>query len=51
VAGVIYFLIVVPMNQITSRRKKADVVDSTPVVLPQDIALFQEIRDLLKQRA
>jgi len=50
VAGVIYFLIVVPMNQINSRRKKANVVDSTPVALPQDIVLLQEIRDLLKQQ-
>ena len=48
VAAVVYFLIVVPMNKITARRVKEVATPATPV-LPEDIALLREIRDLLKK--
>lgn len=48
VAAVVYFLIVVPMNKITARRVKEVATPATPV-LPEDIALLREIRDLLRK--
>jgi large conductance mechanosensitive channel len=50
VLAILYFLIVVPMNVIAARRRKAEAIDATPVTPPQNILLLQEIRDLLKQR-
>ena len=49
VAAIVYFVIVAPMNKIMEMRKKGEVpeVEATP----EDIALLQEIRDLLKTRA
>ena len=46
VAAIVYFVIVAPMNKIMEMRKKGQVdeVEATP----EDIALLQEIRDLLK---
>jgi large conductance mechanosensitive channel len=49
VAAVVYFLIVVPMNKLTSLRRKPAEEEAAPV--PEDIALLTEIRDLLAQRA
>lgn len=50
VAAVLYFLIVMPMNQIIARRRHVEASESTPVSVSEDIALLQEIRDLLKQQ-
>ncbi|HEY6796835.1 MAG TPA: large conductance mechanosensitive channel protein MscL [Kineosporiaceae bacterium] len=47
VAAAVYFLIVVPMNQLSRLRRRPD--DATPTV-PEDIALLTEIRDLLAAR-
>lgn len=46
VAGVLYFLVVTPMNQVKARLAR----DTKPAATPEDIALLREIRDLLKQR-
>lgn len=46
VAGVLYFLVVTPMNQVKARLAR----DTKPAATSEDIALLREIRDLLKQR-
>ncbi|MBI3429832.1 MAG: large conductance mechanosensitive channel protein MscL [Actinobacteria bacterium] len=51
VAAVLYFFVVTPMNTILVRRQKNDLVEPGPVVIPEDIALLKEIRDLLKSKA
>jgi large conductance mechanosensitive channel len=48
VAAVIYFVIVVPMNVILTRRKRGE--EPEVEATPEDIALLQEIRDLLRDR-
>jgi large conductance mechanosensitive channel len=48
VAAVIYFLIVVPLNTLMTRRKRGE--EPEVVATPEDIALLQEIRDLLRDR-
>lgn len=47
VAGVLYFLVITPMNQL-----KARLLHEAPKanVTPEDIVLLREIRDLLRQR-
>ncbi|HEX8973502.1 large conductance mechanosensitive channel protein MscL [Oryzihumus sp.] len=47
-AGVVYFLIVAPMNAIAERRKRGQ--EPEPKAPAEDILLLQEIRDLLRQR-
>ena len=49
VAAVLYFFIVVPMNRILAKRKREEV--AAPSVTPEDVALLQEIRDLLKKQS
>ena len=48
IAAVVYFLVIVPMNHLLSMRKRGEVpeVEATP----EDVALLQEIRDLLRDR-
>ncbi len=46
VAAAVYFLIVAPLNAFQARHKGAD----EPEVVPEDIALLREIRDLLASR-
>lgn len=46
VAGVLFFLVVTPMNQLKARLAR----ETKPATTPEDIALLREIRDLLKQR-
>jgi len=46
VAAVIYFVIVVPIGHLMERRKRGE--EPEVVATPEDIALLQEIRDLLK---
>ena len=48
VAAVVYFLVVVPMNVIMTRRKRGE--EPEVEATPEDIALLQEIRDLLRDR-
>jgi large conductance mechanosensitive channel len=48
VAAVIYFLIVVPMNLLMERRRRGE--EPEPAAPAEDIALLQEIRDLLRDR-
>ena len=50
VAAVMYFFIVTPMNRIAARRHRGEKIDTPPVSTPPDIALLQEIRDLLKNQ-
>lgn len=49
VAAAIFFLVIKPINAITARRKRGEVTEDEPT--PEDIALLQEIRDLLRQQA
>lgn len=46
IAAIVYFVIVLPVNKLMEMRKKGQVeeVEATP----EDVALLQEIRDLLK---
>jgi large conductance mechanosensitive channel len=48
-AAVVYFIFVVPMKALAERRKRGEEV--APTVIPEDVALLQEIRDLLAQRS
>ena len=48
VAGVVYFVVVVPMNKLAERRRRGQ--EPEPVAPPEDILLLQQIRDLLQQR-
>lgn len=48
-AAVVYFIFVVPMKHLTERRKRGEV--PAPSVVPDDVALLREIRDLLAQRS
>jgi large conductance mechanosensitive channel len=48
VAAVIYFFIIVPMNLLAERRKRGEEPESAAPA--EDIALLQEIRDLLRDR-
>ena len=48
VAAVIYFFVVVPMNTLLEMRKRGQVEQVSAT--PEDIALLQEIRDLLAER-
>lgn len=51
VAAVLYFLVVLPMNHVKERQKRGVVAGETPTPVPDDIALLQEIRDLLKRQS
>jgi large conductance mechanosensitive channel len=48
VAAAVYFLVVLPMNHLVERRKKG--LEPEADETPEDIALLQEIRDLLAAR-
>jgi large conductance mechanosensitive channel len=48
VAAVVYFLVVAPMNALLERRKRGE--EPEVEATPEDIALLQEIRDLLANR-
>lgn len=48
VAAVVYFVFVAPMNAIMERRKRGE--EPEVEATPEDIALLQEIRDLLRAR-
>lgn len=49
VAAAIYFFVVVPVNKLRARRRHG--VGTEPDAVPEDVALLQEIRDLLRTRA
>lgn len=51
VVAVLYFFIVMPMNRIRERRQRGVVANAAPIPVPDDIALLQEIRYLLKSQA
>ena len=51
VAVVLYFLIVLPMNRIKERKQRGLGANEEPIPVPDDIALLQEIRDLLKHQS
>jgi large conductance mechanosensitive channel len=51
VAAILYFLVVAPMNRIKARRTRATATNVEPLPVPDDIALLQEIRDLLKTKS
>ena len=46
VAAVVYFVVVVPVTRLLERRRTGE--EPEVVATPEDIALLQEIRDLLK---
>ena len=46
VAFVVYFVVVVPVQRLMERRKRGE--EPEAVATPEDIALLQEIRDLLR---
>ncbi|MBA3743389.1 large conductance mechanosensitive channel protein MscL [Sporichthya sp.] len=48
-AAVVYFAFVVPMKTLAERHKRGEV--PAPSVVPDDVALLREIRDLLAQRS
>ncbi|MGN6245726.1 MAG: large conductance mechanosensitive channel protein MscL [Motilibacteraceae bacterium] len=48
-AVVVYFLVVVPMNKLMERRKRGEVPEVAAT--PEDVALLQEIRDILRDRS
>ncbi|MFI7588799.1 large conductance mechanosensitive channel protein MscL [Spongisporangium articulatum] len=48
VAAVVYFAVVMPMNKLMELRKRGEVPEVAAT--PEDIALLQEIRDLLRDR-
>ncbi len=48
VAAIVYFAVVVPVNALLARRKRGQEPDVQAT--PEDIALLQEIRDLLANR-
>lgn len=45
VAGVLYFIVVTPMNRIRARRQPSD---QPTAITPEDVVLLREIRDLLR---
>jgi len=47
-AAAVYFLIVVPLNALASRRKRGE--EAEPAAPAEDVLLLQEIRDLLAAR-
>jgi large conductance mechanosensitive channel len=47
IAAVVFFLVVVPMNQLMNRLKREE---ETPKETPEDIMLLREIRDSLRSR-
>lgn len=49
VAAVVYFVLVLPMNELLEMRKRGEVPEV--VATPEDVALLQEIRDLLAAQA
>jgi large conductance mechanosensitive channel len=48
VAAAVYFLVVLPMNHLMERRRKG--LEPETEATPEDVALLQEIRDLLAAR-
>lgn len=48
VAAAIYFVIVLPLNKLNERRQRGQ--EPEPEVVPEDVALLREIRDLLAER-
>ncbi|MGE3411717.1 MAG: large conductance mechanosensitive channel protein MscL [Dehalococcoidia bacterium] len=48
VAAAVYFIIVMPVNRLMQMRQRKEVAEVAAT--PEDIALLQEIRDLLKAR-
>lgn len=47
IAAVVFFLVVVPMNQLMNRLKREE---ESPKETPEDIMLLREIRDALRSR-
>ena len=48
IAAVVYFFVVLPVNKLLELRKRGQIEEVQAT--PEDIALLQEIRDLLAQR-
>lgn len=47
-AAVVYFMFVVPMKHLAEKRKRGE--EPAPTVIPEDVKLLSEIRDLLAAR-
>ena len=50
-AAVVYFVFVLPLKTLNEMRQKGEVAEPPVSVVPDDILLLQEIRDLLAQRS
>ncbi|HUR74243.1 MAG TPA: large conductance mechanosensitive channel protein MscL [Sporichthya sp.] len=48
-AAVVYFVFVVPLKHMAERRARGE--EAAPTVVPEDVELLREIRDLLAQRS
>ena len=49
VAAAVYFFVVLPMNKLMERRKRGEEPETASPT--EEVALLQEIRDLLRQRS
>ena len=49
VAAAVYFFVVLPMNKLVERRKRGEEPETASPT--EEVALLQEIRDLLRQRS
>jgi large conductance mechanosensitive channel len=49
IAAAIYFFVITPVNALMERRKRGE--EPEVVATPEDIALLQEIRDILRSQA
>ena len=49
VAAAVYFFVVLPMNKVMERRKRGEEPETASPT--EEVALLQEIRDLLRQRS
>ena len=51
-AAVVYFIFVLPMKTLNERRHRGEAPPEAPAaVVPEDVVLLREIRDLLSQRS
>lgn len=50
-AAVVYFIFVLPLKTLNEKRKKGEAAQEAPeTVVPEDVVLLREIRDLLSSR-
>ena len=47
IAAVVFFLVVVPINWLLARRKQEEAAVPDEIIVPEDVQVLREIRDLL----